>query len=78
MVLVPGSDVIDIMLPLAVRTARSMTCCLVPTTWQQQAEGPRADWIANLKRYCNLRTIAVTTQEGQLDYEWIIIDSLAN
>ena len=58
-ILVPRAELIDIIFPLAVRTARIKTCCLVPSTWLQTKEGPRADWVANLKRYCNMRTIQV-------------------
>ena len=76
-VVAPRDELIDIILPLAVRIARRMTCCLVPTEWQQNAQGPRADWIANLRRYCNLRTVQVKKGEGEKHMEWIIIDSLA-
>ena len=77
LILVPKEELIEIILPLAVRTARRMTCCLVPSSWQQKAEGPTADWIANLQRYCNLRTVQVRATEGQQPQEWIIMDSLA-
>ena len=77
-VVVPSVELIDIIFPLAVRTARQMVCGLVPTSWRMRAEGPRADWIANLKRYCNLRAIAVPTTEGQDQaWEWLVVDRLA-
>ena len=77
-VVVPSVELIDIIFPLAVRTARQMVCGLVPTSWRMRAEGPRADWIANLKRYCNLRAIAVPATGGQDQaWEWLVVDRLA-
>ena len=40
------------------------------------AEGPRADWIANLKRYCNLRAIPVPAERGQEESDWLVVDCL--
>ena len=43
----------------------------------KRAEVPKADWIANLKRYCNLRAIPVPAEGGQEESEWLIVDCLS-
>ena len=73
----PKEELIDIVLPLAVRTARVKICCLVPTAWLQHEEGPRANWIVNLRRFCNLSMVPVDGQGHKGGEQmWIFIDSL--
>lgn len=44
----PPAGVLDIALPLAVKTARLAVCCQVPETFIAQAAGPRRQWLRKL------------------------------
>ena len=78
MVIAPKEELADIILPLAVRTARRITCCLISKEWSRQEKGPRADWLFNLRRYCNMQAIPVVDDNGKENtMVWLIIDSLA-
>lgn len=70
----PPIDLLEIALPLAVRAARKVVCCLVPRPWLTQVQGPIAAWLQALDQENRVLVVydaGAGPNHGQL--AWVVI-----